>query len=66
MTVKLNHCGYMAFFLGRSTEIHAKSLYEAKLKAIEFFKPSRKQEHMVHVYLCEKEGQVVVHDTSEL
>lgn len=47
--------GYKAFFNGRETEVYADSLYAAKVKAIAAFKPRRSQEHMVHVYICERE-----------
>ena len=54
--------GYKAFFNGRETEVYADSLYAAKVKAVALFKPRRSQEHMVHVYLCEREdGSQVVH-----
>jgi len=54
--------GYKAFFNGREIEVYADSLYAAKVKAIAAFKPRRSQEHMVHVYICEREdGSQVVH-----
>jgi hypothetical protein len=53
--------GYKAFFNGKETDIYADSLYQAKLKAIEFFKPSKSKTHMVHVHLCELAGKQVVH-----
>ena len=46
--------GYKAFFNGKETDIYAESSYQAKMKAVEFFKPRKNKEHMVHVLLCEK------------
>ncbi|MCA6372266.1 MAG: hypothetical protein IM631_12875 [Cytophagales bacterium] len=53
--------GYKAFFNGKETDIYADSLYQAKQKAIEFFKPAKSKAHMVHVHLCELAGKQVVH-----
>lgn len=53
--------GYKAFFNGKEAEVFADSQYGAQLKAIEFFKPRKKQEHMVHVHLCELQGEPVTH-----
>lgn len=53
--------GYKAFYKGKATEIYADTLYGAKLKAITFFKPKKKDEHNITVCLCEKNGQQVVH-----
>jgi hypothetical protein len=58
--------GYIAFFNGRKTEVHAHDLYSAKQKAIEFFKPRKSQAHMVSVMLAEKDGKPVVHNTGSL
>ena len=52
--------GYKAFYNGKETDIYASGLYPAKLKAIEFFKPRKSQEHMVHVYLCELQGKQII------
>ena len=57
--------GYIAFYSGKTTEIYAESIYQAKLKAIEHFKPRKSQQHMVSVILAEKNGEVVTHSTSE-
>lgn len=46
--------GYIAIWHGQQIEIRAESLYAAKLEAIRQFKPSKKQEHMISVTLCEK------------
>ncbi len=53
--------GYKAFYNGKELEIYADSLYGAKLKAIEQFKPSKSKIHMVHVHLCEKQGNEQTH-----
>lgn len=39
---------YLFHYHSRSVEIVATSLYQAKLKAIEHFKPPKSKEHMVH------------------
>ena len=59
-------CGYKAFFNGKTTEIHANTLFQAKQKAVAFFKPPKSKQHLVHVVLCEKEGETVTHSTTEL
>jgi hypothetical protein len=51
--------GYKAFFSGKETDVYAESLYAAKLKALDHFKPRKSQEHMVSVVLCEKDGKQV-------
>ena len=51
--------GYKAFYNGKTWDIHAESLYEAKLKAIKVICPPRSKEHMVSVVLCEKDGEAV-------
>ena len=53
--------GYKGFYNGKETDIYATSLYEAKLKAVEFFKPPKSKQHMVHVHLCELNGKQVIH-----
>lgn len=58
--------GYKAFFNGKEKDIYAASLYDAKLAALEYFKPRKKQAHMVSVVLCEIEGEEVSHDPSSL
>ncbi len=59
--------GYIAFFGGKREEIRAATLLEAKQEAIKRFKPSKKNQHMVHVVLAEKpDGETVTHDPGEL
>jgi len=51
--------GYIAFYKGKSTEIHADSSYAAQLKAAKFFKA--RKSHEVTVILAELNGEQVVH-----
>lgn len=53
--------GYIAFYKGRRTEVHADTSYAAQGKAAAFFKVPKKKEHEVTVMLAEKDGQPVVH-----
>jgi hypothetical protein len=57
--------GYKAFYGGKSIEIYAESLFAAKQKAVAAFKVSPKKQHMVSIVLCEKGGEVVVHNPAE-
>lgn len=47
--------GYLAFYNGKQFELFASSIAEAKDLAIAWFKPPKSKQHMVHVYLAEKE-----------
>lgn len=53
--------GYICLHNRRKIEVYAESLYKAKEKAIEIFKPRRSQRHMVVVRLAEKDGEQVTH-----
>jgi hypothetical protein len=53
--------GYKAFYNRKEIEVYADTLYGAKLKAIQIFKPKKKDEHNIAVVLCEKNGEQVVH-----
>jgi len=53
--------GYKAFYNDKVTEVYAKTSYEAWQKAVEFFKVKKNKQHMVHVHLCEQNGEEVVH-----
>jgi hypothetical protein len=53
--------GYVAFFNGKRHELYADSLFDAKTKAVEHFKPAKSKAHMVSVVLAEKDGKPVVH-----
>ena len=55
---------YAAYFNGQQTEIEAESLYAAKLAAIAHFRPRKKVEHMVHVYLAQLNGQDIPQSTA--
>jgi hypothetical protein len=55
-------CGYVAFYQNKRHELYAESLYAAKLKAIEHFKPPKSKQHMVSVILAEKNGKEVTHN----
>lgn len=57
--------GYICFYNGKRWECYANSLYEAKKKAIEHFKPRKSQQHMISVALAEKDGRTVTHSPSE-
>lgn len=51
--------GYIALYQGKTTELHADSLYAAKTKAVEYFKPPKSKHHLVSVHLAEKDGETV-------
>ncbi len=53
--------GYIAFYNGKQTEVHATTSYNAKLRAIKIMNVRKSQHHMVTVVLCEKDGVQVVH-----
>lgn len=53
---------YKFFYNGKETIISIDAgMYEAKLKAIDFFKPKKSQVHMVHGVLIETLGKEVIH-----
>jgi hypothetical protein len=60
--------GYVVFYNSKRVEIYAETLYAAKVKAIEEFRKTGKipksREHMVSVWLAEKDGKPVIHDGS--
>lgn len=47
--------GYLAFYNGKQAGFDATSLLAAKNMAVGHFKPPKSKQHMVHVYLAEKE-----------
>ena len=51
--------GYMAFLNGKQIEVHAESLWAAKQRAVALLKPKKREQHMVSVVLCEKDGERV-------
>lgn len=56
--------GYIAFYKGKKIEVYAESSYKAQVKAAEILKARKSYE--VTVVLAEKDGQPVVHSTSEI
>ena len=56
--------GYVCFYRGKRTEVHASTTYEAQTKAAASFK-ARKQ-YEVTVVLAEKAGTPVIHSTASL
>lgn len=58
--------GYLAFYNGSTKEVYASSLYAAKVKAVELFKPKKSQAHMVTVVLVEKNGVPVPYNGAML
>jgi len=58
--------GYKAFYNGKTWDVHADSLYAAKVAAIKLICPPRSKEHMVSVVLCEVAGKQVPLSTSSL
>lgn len=51
--------GYKAFYRGKTTEVYAKTSYEAQQAAAQKF--GAKKSYEVTVMLCEKSGQQVTH-----
>jgi hypothetical protein len=51
--------GYICFYKGKRTEVHANTTLEAQAKGAEFFKA--KKQYEVDAYLAEKDGETVVH-----
>lgn len=53
--------GYIAFYNCKQIEIHAKSLYEAKVEALKQLKVPKSKQGLLAVVLAEKDGKQVVH-----
>lgn len=53
--------GYKAFYKQKSIEVYANTSYEAHQIAVKEFKVRGKQDHQVHVVLCEKDNTPVIH-----
>lgn len=51
--------GYIALYGDKRHDLHAGSLYEAKRKAIEHFRPPKSRQHLVTVHLAEIDGEAV-------
>lgn len=53
---------YIGFFKGRELKIRAKSLWDAKKQALDYFKPNKANYGLVGVELAElADGSTVVH-----
>jgi hypothetical protein len=53
--------GYVCLYNGKRFEVEAPTLYNARAKAEEHFKPPKSKRHMISVMLAEKDGEAVVH-----
>jgi len=53
--------GYVCFYSDKQIEIHAKSLYEAKVEAIKQLKVPKSKQGLLAVVLADKDGKQVVH-----
>ena len=59
--------GYKAFFRGRVWELYARSLWDAKQRAIKAFGVRPRNVGEVSIVLCERpNGSTVTHSTAEL
>lgn len=52
---KFNDKPYVAFLNGTRIELYAQTLYAAKQKAIEHFRPKKRDLHKVNVVLAEED-----------
>jgi hypothetical protein len=52
-------CGYIALYGSKRIELYADSLFAAKNKALESFRPPKSKRHLVSVHLAEKDGETV-------
>ena len=58
--------GYVCFFKSERIDVYAESMFEAKQTAIKNFKTLKnvkKESHLVHCHLAEKDGKVVLQST---
>lgn len=53
--------GYKAFYARKEIEVQAETSYVAQLKATEIFGLPKKKSYLVSVFLCEKQGEQVIH-----
>jgi hypothetical protein len=57
--------GYCAFYSNGHThmnaDVWADTLFQAKERAVAYFKPPKSKQHLVTVMLAEKNGEPVVH-----
>lgn len=56
--------GYICFYRGKTIEVFAKTLLEAKNKGVEHFRT--KKPHLVTAVLAEKDGKHVIHSPTIL
>lgn len=57
---------YVSHFKGQGAVVYARSLYEAKQRAVEYFKPKKKDMGLLAVNLHELgEGRTVVYEEAE-
>lgn len=62
----MSECGYIAFYQGKRIELHAASLYAAKLQAVKLFDVPKSKRGLISVMLKEKNGQPVIHSTASI
>lgn len=53
--------GYIAGLNGKTVELYAKTLYDAKMQALAHFKPRKRDLGLVWCMIAEKDGVPVVH-----
>jgi hypothetical protein len=53
--------GYIVFYKNKRWEVYASDVMTAKQKAIAHYRVPANREHLVSVYLAEKEGKPVEH-----
>lgn len=58
--------GYICFYNQRKVEVKAASTYEAQKKAAAMLSVPEKKRYMISVKLAEKDGEPVIHKTSDL
>lgn len=56
--------GYVCFWRGKKAEVYAETSFEAQKKAAEIFKAKKTYE--ISVVLAEKNGNPVIHSTSNI
>ncbi len=59
-----NDSGYVAGYMGKEVGIYAPSLYQAKLKAQDHFKPTKKNIGLLWVTLAERADGTVVNQST--
>jgi hypothetical protein len=64
--IPFNQNGYICLYNKAKIEVYAKTTYEAQCTAARLLKVPEKKRYMISVYLCEKQGEPVIHSTSEV